>query len=328
MTKTSHHGCSFLRSPDYSTIAEMIPLHSLLLYCALALTGQVAQAGAQFNLLEVARGIFVHRGAQEDAAASNAGDIANVGFIVGEKCVAVIDTGGSLLKGQELQAAIRSKTETPVCYIINTHVHPDHIFGNAAFRDAVFVGHARLPAAMAARGRTYLNAWRRDLGDAAAGSEIVPPTRLVEATLDLDLGGRMLKLKAWATAHTDHDLTVYDEATRTLWLSDLLFVERTPVVDGSIKGWLEVIEQIKDIPAKIVVPGHGWIEGDWRDALARERQYLRTLVEQTRAAIKRGETIQQAVKNVGWAERGRWLLFDSYHPRNVTAVYAELEWDD
>ncbi|HSF48496.1 MAG TPA: MBL fold metallo-hydrolase, partial [Burkholderiales bacterium] len=192
---------------------------------------------------------------------------------------------------------------------------------------AEFVGHAKLPAAMAARGQIYLNAIERDLGEAAAGTEIVRPTLLVSDHLDLDLGGRTLRLMAWPTAHTDHDLTVFDPSSQTLWLSDLLFAERIPVIDGSVKGWLNVIARIRAIPARLVIPGHGWVKDDWRDALAKQEAYLQALVKETRAAIKRGDTIQQAIKTVGQSARNDWLLFDSNHPRNVTAVYAELEWE-
>ena len=182
---------------------------------------------------EVAPGIFLHPGLQEDMTAQNLAGIANIGFVVGEKCVAVIDSGGTRRLGEALRAAVRSRTDKPICYVINSHVHPDHVFGNAAFKDEkpVFVGHYKLPPAMAARGHVYANALNRNLGQAAEGSEIVPPTLLVRDTLDLDLGARTLKLRAWPTAHTDNDLTVYDSRTGTLWLGDLLFVGHIPVVD-------------------------------------------------------------------------------------------------
>jgi quinoprotein relay system zinc metallohydrolase 2 len=279
---------------------------------------------------EVAEGVFVHTGAQQEPDRHNLGAIANIGFVIGSKCVAVIDTGGSVIVGARLKAALRTKTQLPVCYVINTHVHPDHVFGNAAFIDdkPVFVGHARLPAAMAARGGNYRNALIRDLGPAVEGSTIVPPSLTVTETTDLDLGGRLLKLRAWRTAHTDNDLTVLDEKTGTLWLSDLLFVRRIPALDGSLRGWLAVIEELKRFEPRKVIAGHGDAGAAWREAMAEQERYLRVLLDETRAAIRAKRTIQQAVAEVGTAEKDKWLLYDNFHRRNVTASYAELEWED
>ena len=279
----------------------------------------------------IAEGVYVHRGLQEDPSAGNRGDIANIGFIVGTKCVAVIDTGETASIGRALRAAVRRVTSLPVCYVINTHVHPDHVFGNAAFAaDAPqFVGHARLPAAMAARGGNYLHALERDLGHAADGSTIVAPTLLVANESTLDLGDRTIRLRAWRPAHTDSDLTVHDDKTDTWWLADLLFVERIPVVDGSLRGWLAAIAELRALPKPAhVVPGHGTLDAPWPQTLDAERRYLDVLVREVRAAIKSGRTMQQAVDSVGASERERWGLFDSYHRRNVTAAYAELEWED
>jgi quinoprotein relay system zinc metallohydrolase 2 len=283
---------------------------------------------------EVAPGIHVHSGRQETTNAGNRGDIANMGFIVGERCVAVIDTGGSILVGQRLRLAVRAATPKPICYVINTHMHPDHVFGNAAFAKGtdgtappVFVGHIRLAGALAVRGAGYRHALLRDAGEATAGSEIIAPTLKVTSTLELDLGGRKLQLRAWPTAHTDNDLSVFDETTGTLWLSDLMFVGHTPVVDGSLRGWLGVMAEIALLKPRQVVGGHGQA-ADWRRALADQERYLRVLLTETRAAIKAGKTLPEAVETVGRSEKERWLLFDEFHRRNVTAAYAELEWED
>ncbi len=74
---------------------------------------------------------------------------------------------------------------------------------------------------------------------------IVPPTLLVEDELELDLGGRRLTLRAHPTAHTDNDLSVHDHASGTLWLADLLFLERVPVIDGSLLGWLALLDRLR-----------------------------------------------------------------------------------
>ena len=275
-----------------------------------------------------APGIYVHYGQQAEMTPANFGDVANVGFVVGARCVAVIDTGGTFAVGRALRLAIRRVTSVPVCYVINTHVHPDHIFGNAAFVDdhPEFIGHTRLADALRSRGPNYLNALRRDLGDVAQQSEIVLPTRSVKTTEALDLGGRVLGLRSWPTAHTDTDLTVFDQETKTLWLGDLLFVGHVPVVDGNLRGFLAALEELNTVQADLVVPGHGRALS-WPGALAPEQRYLSVLLVDVVAAIKAKRTLAETLALVP-GEGGQWLLFEQFHRRNVTAAYAELEWDD
>lgn len=289
----------------------------------------VPSVAAEFTTTEVAPGVHVHHGLVEERTASNLGDQANIGFIVGERCVAVIDTGGSRAVGDRLRAAITRVTPLPVCYVINTHVHPDHVFGNAAFRadKPQFIGHDRLAGALSVRGRHDLNSLMRDLGAAAAGSELVAPTRTVADRLEIDLGGRVLAIRAWPVAHTNSDLTVWDGRTGTLWLSDLLFMDHTPALDGKLKGWLAVMQDLKAIDAKRVVPGHGPVSAPWPEAAAPQERYLNKLLAGVRAAIKAGTTIENAVESVGWDEEGRWQEFQNFHRRNVTSAYADLEWE-
>lgn len=311
------------------------------LACAVAVLLAAATARAQpgapappapLSMAEVAPGVWVHTGAVDDWAPRNGGDVANLGFIVGSRCVAVIDTGGTPAVGQALRRAVAAATPLPVCWVINTHVHPDHLLGNVAFRGAEggpqFVGHARLAASLAAREPYYRQALQREFGTALPATDIVLPGVPVQGRMELDLGGRVLQLDAWPTAHTDADLTVYDRRTRTLFLGDLLFVQHLPVIDGSLTGWLQAMQQLQGWEVALAVPGHGAVQSAWPAALQPQQQYLQAVRDGIRAAIKSGVPLSQAVGQVAPQAAAPWRLADSFHRRNLTAAYAELEWEE
>lgn len=299
----------------------------LISLCALLFTAQVM--AAPLAMEQAGNGIYVHQGAHEDLDEGYDGDICNVSFIVGSKGVAVIDTGGSYQVGRQLREAVRKITPLPILYVINTHVHPDHIFGNAAFVEdkPQFVGHAKLADAMELRRESYMRSNQQWLGDAFAGSEIVKPTLAVKDRLQLDLGDRMLALTAYPVAHTQTDLTVFDNKTSTLWTGDLLFVKRTPSLDGDLKGWIAVIDQLAKVPATQAVPGHGPVVADWKDALHIEQHYLSTLLADIRKSIQQGVIMEDAMETAAASEKDKWLLFDVVNRRNVNLAYPALEWE-
>ncbi|HET6158651.1 MAG TPA: quinoprotein relay system zinc metallohydrolase 2 [Dongiaceae bacterium] len=281
-----------------------------------------------FTLREIALGIHIRRGVDEEASPGNADAIANAGFIIGRDAVLVVDPGGSLADGAALRAMIRQKTSLPIRFVVMSHVHPDHIFGAGAFLEdkPAFVGHARLGAALAARGDYYRQRLEEILGPGAAGP-VVMPTMIVADAAEIDLGGRVVRVNAHRPAHTDNDLSLFDAESGTLLAADLLFVGRVPSLDGSLLGWLKELEALKAVGARQAVPGHGPERVDWPAGCADLARYLRTLVEETRQAVKDNIGIEAAIERIGAAERGRWTLFEEYHGRNVTQAYKELEWE-
>ena len=291
-----------------------------------------------FAIESLGDGIYVHHGVHLDIDDGYHGDICNASFVVGSKGVAVIDTGGSIKVGNQLRDAISKVTSLPVLYVINTHVHPDHIYGNAAFLPSnlkeakpEFVGHEKLANAMELRKEQYAKLNARLLGDDAKGSELVKPTISVKINqtpnVNLDIGGRILTLTAHEVAHTNTDLSVMDSKTSTLFTGDLLFIERTPVLEGDIKGLIREVEQLKNSHALQVVPGHGYVAKDWLTALNNEQRYLNTLLTDIRASIKKGESMESTMNTAAATEKDKWLLFEIANRRNVNTIYPMLEWE-
>ncbi len=301
-------------------------LASLLLLTACANVGHKA---TNFAIEDVGNGIYVHHGKHLDIDVGYQGDICNISFVVGSKGVAVIDTGGSFIVGNQLRDAIKKITDKPILYVINTHVHPDHIFGNAAFVQdkPQFVGHIKLGDAMQLRKEAYDKLNLKYLGDGAKGSEIVKPTIQVKEPIELDLGDRKLKITPYPTAHTNTDVSVIDSKTSTLFTGDLLFIERTPVLEGDIKGLIAAIDTLKTYPVKQVVPGHGPFTKDWVQALTNEQRYLNAVLTDIRANIKAGKSMGDAMDSAAAGEKDKWLLFDIANRRNVNTLYPALEFE-
>jgi len=292
--------------------------------CCLPTIGRTAA----FKVEEVAPGVFIRRGVDEDATPQNRDAIANIGFIVGRDSVLVTDSGGSLGDGVWLRETIKATTGKPIKYVVLSHIHPDHIFGAAAFvpDDPVFIGHAKLRAALETRGEFYRGKLSEIIGVDQVGPLVRPTLEIADAG-EVDLGGRIIGFQAHGPAHTMCDLSMLDRQSGLLLPADLLFVARIPSLDGSLLGWLKELETLKAMGAAKAVPGHGAVCVDFARAASDLTRYLTVLRDGVRTQIKQDGSLQQAIKTVGAAERPNWLLFDDYNVRNVTQAYKELEWE-
>lgn len=294
----------------------------------------LAASSAPLTVQEVAPGVWVHQGQQQAWMEARADDVANLSFVVGARCVAVIDSGGSPAVGEGLKQAVAKVTPLPVCYVISTHAHPDHVLGLGAFAGGAnppqFVAHARFAAAVATRQRSWGNALQRDGGITLRPGDVVTPTLPVAAAaeLEIDLGNRKLTLRAWPTAHTDSDLTVLDLQTRSLFTGDLVFVGHMPVLDGKLKGWLAALAALRQMDVALAIPGHGAPSVQWAAMLAPQQDYLENLQRQVRNALRERRSLAQTVQDAALPAAGSWLLAEHFHRRNITAAYAELEWED
>jgi quinoprotein relay system zinc metallohydrolase 2 len=301
---------------------------SLIIFCfsKLTLASEVKQ---NFNLTEIADGNFVHTGVHVSIEDKNHDDIANIGFIIGNKCIAVIDTGGSIYIGKQLLGSIHSITNKPICYVINTHVHFDHILGNKVFdsNKTEFVGHYQLAEAIERNRSFFLENFNKDLGVNPKLSSIVAPDILVDKSINLDLGGRILTLIPFPVSHSHNDLIVIDNKTKTLWSGDLIFRQRIPSLTGSLLGWLKTIDDLLLLDIVKVIPGHGSIATSIKQAVIQQQEYLQRLLDETRLAIAKGQFINDAMETIDKDNKSNFLLHEYQHASNVSKAFTELEWE-
>ena len=302
----------------------------IILYLLLLFNAQIIFAD-DLSFKEIQPGIYVHQGEHLDVDHGYHGDICNIGFIIGDQSVAVIDTGGSLKIGRQLLKAIREKTSLPISYVINTHVHLDHIYGNAAFinENPIFVGHSELPKAMLLRKEFYETTNQNFLNIPPEESIQIPPSLLISVNKpqEIDLGNRKLRLEAFPSAHTNNDLIVVDMNTKTAWLADLMFTERTPSMDGDIHGWINALEKIEKSNYEVIIPGHGTPPTNNNKAIRKIKSYLELLRNEIRQAIDDGMDLQDALDTIARSEKNKWELFDVQNARNINMVYPIMEWE-
>tara|TARA_B100000029_G_scaffold495016_1_gene559471 strand:- start:118 stop:1077 length:960 start_codon:yes stop_codon:yes gene_type:complete len=291
-----------------------------------------------FNIEEIDQGVFVHFGFQQDSNENNQGDIANIGFIVGKKSIMVIDTGGTPEIGQKLLEKIREKSNLPISHIVITHSHPDHFFGTQAFllENPKILGHEKLNRSLLQNFNFYKNSQHANIGiQSINDAQLVEANILIKTneTKTIDLGERLVELKAWTSGHTDNDLSVYDKKTKIFW-SENVFVERTPSIRASILGWRKNLEEILNMDIKLIVPGHGKVL-DKEKALRPMINYFDRIINRLREFHKNNQSLQESINVILQEEKidpfkvnkEKWVLFNEYHYSNITKAFTELEWE-
>ena len=291
-----------------------------------------------FEISEIDKGIFVHYGIQQDSNKNNAGDIANIGFIIGKKSILVVDTGGTPIIGQKLLQKIKEISNLPISHVVITHSHPDHFFGTQAFlaENPKIVGHEKLNRSLLSNFNFYKNQQLSNIeDDSIQDAQLVKANVLIKTneTKIIDLGERLVEIKAWKTGHTDNDLSIYDKKTKTFW-SENIFVKRTPSIRASILGWRKNLEEISKMEIKLIIPGHGKAV-DKEKAIKPMINYFDRIIVKLRELQKNNKSLQESINIIlqesilepSEVNKENWILFDEYHYSNITKAFTELEWE-
>lgn len=300
---------------------------SLILASSLLCFSTILQAdefsyglGAQ----QIAPDTYVFMGKTEDFSRKNGGNIVNTGFIVTNDGVVVIDTGSSKRYGEQQAAAIAQVTDKPVIAVYLTHHHPDHFFGNQAYK-----GKAPLRAlaptiqSMQVEGGMFADNLYRMTGDWMRGSEPISADETVSAG-KLAIGGHELEVIA-AEGHTAGDLVLFDHTTGVLFAGDLVFNHRAPTTPhAKVAVWLETLKRLKELPFKLLVPGHGAVVKDTA-AIEQTADYLAWLVATFEEAAQNGLDMTEVMQTPIPERFKNMSLVQSELRRSVAHLYPALE---
>jgi len=267
-------------------------------------------------------------GKAEYFSVSNGANIANAAFIVTPKSVIVIDSGSTLLYGEELIAQIKKITPLPIRYLINTHHHPDHFLGNAAFKNATIFSTQYTHDEIRANGDGYLVNLTNLCFEWMKGTEVKVPNRIISPR---EGNKQKLLLNDYALevfyldGHTQSDLAIYDTKSKILYASDLVFYNRTPATPhANIPRWIEVLKELSILDYNYIVPGHGPLSST-KEPIEQTLHYLYFLDELFTQSAKQGLDIYEVLELPIPKKIASIPMFKEEFERSVINLYPKYE---
>jgi len=217
-------------------------------------------APAMAELARVADNVYSYVG-EKDASPAHS-FAANAGIVIGRDGILVVDTLISAKEGERFLADIRKISDKPIKYVVNTHTHLDHAFGNCVFSKigATVISHTADRKMLEQVGAdTLKNIANFGLKpEDMAGTEIVYPTLTFSDRMQIDLGGETVELVRVAPSHTEGSVIVYLPARKLIFAGDILFTDFHPyLADGDIPGWTKTLDALLAMDVERIIPGHG-----------------------------------------------------------------------
>ena len=254
----------------------------------------------------------------------------NLGFVVSDAGVLVINTGPSVRVARALHAAIRKITAQPVKWVVNVNSQNHNWLGNGYFKSlgATILASNEAERVMREMGAQQLDANKALLKEKADGTVLTYPTELTADKRELKLGKTTVQLLHFGPAHTPGDLVVWLPQQKILFAGDIVYTERLLAVIpiGNTANWVQAFDKLAALNPKTIVPGHGrptTIEVARRDT----RDYLSFLRAEAQRILDAGGSLQDAVEKVDQTRFRSLVNFDLLALRNMNQVFQEVERD-
>ena len=285
--------------------------------------------GAAFRFERIADDIYHVRGAGTMSVGSNSV------VIINDEDVLLVDSNSTPAAAWVLREELRTITEKPVKYVVNTHFHFDHAHGNQIWGpDVELIGHEFTREALSDAdaifaSRTYqgftggvparVEDLRRRVNaeqdpdakarleaqlqvqesyqDALAEVSPTPPRVTLDRKMTLYRGGREIQLMFLGRGHTGGDLVVYLPDEQILCSGDLLVENLVYMGDGYVDEWDDTLDQFRGLDYEITLPGHG-APFTGTDKIDNFQAYLRDFWSKATALRSQGLSAEQAAERI------------------------------
>jgi len=282
--------------------------------------------GAKLNSKELAPGVF--------ALLCSIPGVDNVGFVVGNKAVLVIDAHISIPMARQIQERVGEVTDKPILYLVNSNYHADHTFGNCAFpEETLIVQHQETAARV-----PYLKEEMEFMlpcvgGDPSIfdGVKLRLPDIVFDNYLRFDLGGQIVELYWFGAANTPGDTITYVPDARIAWVGNLTTGSFGLALESDAPTYLSTLARMTaTLDLDTLVPAHAPIHGP--EVLWANLRYFSSLTHYVRKALREGWTLKETMQRTSLDETFRLPDYDpraeftqGRHSFNVRQTYQSLK---
>lgn len=260
----------------------------------------------------------------------NKGWMSNIAFVVGSEGVLLFDTGSSEAIGRAIAQTVRTVTDKPIRWVINSHEHGDHWLGNAGVAGADVPIYASATAAthMARDGSNWVSQFKELTGGATGDSALRLPTQIIRERNRQHLGDIEVEFILVGPAHAPGDMVVWLPQAQVLLAADVLFNKRLPVTfDSDVNNWIKILKDVLEpLNPVAVVPGHGPV-ATLAD-LQFQRRYFETLWQQVSVLQQQGKQdfeIAAHVRETFPDYRKTYADFDTQIGNSISHFYLQVE---